>query len=101
MDWEVIYCVGKVPCPAGKFFQNCGSWKDSVPNDGTEADTRSFAVCLAYCNVEAPDFCSWRTNFQCQYNQPIMCKESKRQTIGVDDVLKGSRYLMRWSLQSL
>ena len=30
-----------------------------------------------------------------------MCKESKRQTISVDDVLKGSRYLMRWSLQSL
>jgi len=99
VDWEVIYCVGKVPCPAGKFFQNCGSWKDSVPNDGTEVDTRSFVVCLAYCNREAPDFCSWRrTSSASIINQSYVQGIKEAKTMGVDDVLK---VLVRWSLQSL
>ena len=44
--------MGKVPCPAGKFFKDYGPGKDSVPDDGAEADAGSFAVCQVIRGTE-------------------------------------------------
>jgi len=41
-----------VPCPAGKFFKDYGPGKDSVPDDGAEADAGSFAVCQVIRGTE-------------------------------------------------
>ena len=51
VDWEAVSRVGKVPCPAGKFFHDQGPGEDCVSDDGAEADAGSFAVCQVMSGI--------------------------------------------------